>query len=854
MTSGKRFLSIFLSVILCATSFFGMMSTSALAASSGNCGATGSSVKYSYNSGTKTLTIEGTGSIKDYQNAETIFGTGHAPWSDYREECEYVVVGEGVTRIGNYAFSSMTALKSITLPSTLEEIGERAFYDCTALTDCKLPLNLKTIEGYAFQNCSSLEDVDFPEGLTKIMEFAYNGSGIKSVDFPDSLTSLGMREGTFGIEYEIGSVFYNCKNLESVSFGTGLTETGLNNFSGCSNLKYVDFGSSITTISASSFLGTFITTLVLPENVTTVSTLAFSDIGTLTDVYVYNSECAFNGALDSDPFYGSQQSVVFHGHSQSTTQTYAEWKGYEFVSIDNCAHSNMYENITLEPTCTENGSKDIICSDCGITVRTESIPALGHNFVTDSTEDKTAEDGHIYEYQTCSRCNESNTVITHQEWVDGYYTVNYVRQPTCTASGLGTNVCNICGRTSLVPVIIPATGHKIDNYTQQTPPTCTEDGSETGECVNCGEVVTVTLPATGHKVESYTEQVLPTCTEDGYNKGVCSNCGITITETVPALGHTLELESEGVTEDGGHTYSKYKCSVCGYEYTEYTHNEWVEGYYTEEVISEASCTNMGITERVCSVCGETDEVNTMPTGHQRDEGVVTKEPTCTESGTTTYTCLKCGNELNVPIPALGHDYSVESVLQEPTCTKTGTGQTKCSRCDAATTYEIPALGHNIDGAADYTVIVEPNCTQTGTAAGTCANCGEYVEVELPSGGHVFDTENSVVTKEPTCEEDGVALETCTLCGAQQEVAIPATGHNYRYSHHYEGTAGTYLAYYCTNCGAEHDELKTLVEAGFWVYFNEKRGDALNGYLYDVNFDGYINARDYMIIEEYITIN
>ena len=49
----------------------------------------------------------------------------------------------------------------------------------------------------------------------------------------------------------------------------------------------------------------------------------------------------------------------------------------------------MYEDITLEPTCTEEGSKNIMCSDCGAIVRTESIAALGQDFVTDMTEDKT---------------------------------------------------------------------------------------------------------------------------------------------------------------------------------------------------------------------------------------------------------------------------------------------------------------------------------------------------------------------------------------------------------------------------------------------------------------------------------
>ena len=168
----------------------------------------------------------------------------------------------------------MTAMQSISLPSTLTEIGEYAFSGSTSLTDCKLPANLKEIEIYAFQNCTSLEDVVFPEGLTTIRAFAYYGSGIKSVNFPDSLTSLG-KQVIIISDTEVGSVFYNCKNLESVTFGSGLTATGRNNFSGCSSLKELDLGSSITTVSSSSFLGTFITTLVLPENVTSVETLAF---------------------------------------------------------------------------------------------------------------------------------------------------------------------------------------------------------------------------------------------------------------------------------------------------------------------------------------------------------------------------------------------------------------------------------------------------------------------------------------------------------------------------------------------------------------------------------------------------
>ncbi len=813
MNVRKRFLSVFLSLVLCFVSFFGMFSTSVFAATSGSCGATGSSVSWSYDSGTKTLTITGTGAIRDYSNLQA--GSGRVPWYDNREECEYVVIGEGVTRIGDYSFSSMPALQSASMPSTLEEIGERAFMDCTALADCKFPASLKVIEGYAFQNTTSLEDVDFPVGLTTIREFAFNGSGIKEVVFPDSLTSLGMRQGTFGIEYEVGSVFKDCLKLESVTFGTGLTETGINNFEGCTTLREVDFGSSITTISSSSFFGTFITTLVIPETVTTIETLAFANIGTLSHVYIYNSECDINTLLDSDAFNGSQQTVVFHGHSQSTTQAYAEEHGYAFVSIDDCAHSNMYADVTLEATCTTEGSQHIMCQDCGALIRTEVIAALGHDFVTDSTVDNTEIDGHTYEYQTCSRCGTENTVTTHSEWVEGYYTINYTKEPTCTSTGLGTYSCNICGRNGLVPAVVPALGHTIENYTSISPATCTQDGYQTGVCARCGETVTVTLPATGH---------------------------------------SEELISTSTTEDGSHTYNEYRCTACGAERSECVHNAWVESYYTEDVVSPVSCTSAGSIERTCTVdgCTHVETITQAPLGHEFDGGVVTVEPTCTEAGTTTITCQNCGTSYDLPFPsALGHDYSEDSVLQEPTCTTIGTGQHKCSRCDSSTTYQIPALGHDIENAEDYTVITQANCTVAGVAAGTCANCGEYIEVEIPSGGHVYDPESRVVVTEPTCEAEGLARETCSVCGAQQEVTIPATGHTYRYDRHTTGSlVSTWLTYKCTVCGAEQDEEQTTVQLSFMLYFNEKREDVTNGYLYDVNYDGYINSRDYAIILQY----
>lgn len=778
MAKGKRLISVLLSVVLCAVSFFGVYTTSALAASSGSCGASGSSVNWSYDSDAKRLTISGSGDIKNYG----VTGLNRVPWYEYRSECTSLVIEDGVTGIGDRAFYQMAVLESASLPDTLTVISD-----------------------YAFSECPELTSINLPQSLTAIRAYAFYQSGITSVVLPDSLTSLGRtRLGNL----ETGFTFAECPQLENVSFGAGLTDTGLANFRN-SGVKHVDFGSSVTTVGEWSFYGTFITSVELPENISSIGMRAFSEIPTLYEVYIDNSECSFKGLIGDDPFAGSQQSLTFYGHSQSTTQTYAQEHGYNFVSVDACLHEELYENITVQPTCEGQGEKQIICSYCGAVVRTEEVAALGHDYVTVESEDKTAVDGHFYEYQACSRCQKENTAVTHNEWVQGYYTENYTIKPTCTAGGLVSKVCDICGERSL-PSIVQATGHNVENYT---------------------------------------EQQLPTCTEDGYKKGTCTNCGQEVTVTLPASGHSNELAATNTTPDG-HTYNTYTCTVCGGQTEECLHNEWIEGYYTEEVVSQATCVTMGSMEKRCTVCGETQTQNIMPSGHAYDDGVVTKEPSCTESGATTYTCANCGSSYDVPILPLGHDYSIDVVLQEPACTSAGTGSKQCSRCTAATTYEIPALGHNIEEAADYTVISEPGCTENGMAKGTCANCSQLVEAEIPAIGHSYDSENAVIVTPPTCTQTGTALETCTVCGEQTEVSVPETGHSYRFTEITTGAFGTRLNYACAHCGESTDAFQTTVEAGFLVYLNMAAGEVTNGYLYDVNNDGYITIRDYSIVKGY----
>lgn len=90
-----------------------------------------------------------------------------------------VTLNEGVTKIGDYAFSN-TSISTITIPSSLTYIGAYAFSNCNELmtVDTSKAYYLKTIEEYAFYNCYSLSSFDVPSGIYKIGEFAFYETNI----------------------------------------------------------------------------------------------------------------------------------------------------------------------------------------------------------------------------------------------------------------------------------------------------------------------------------------------------------------------------------------------------------------------------------------------------------------------------------------------------------------------------------------------------------------------------------------------------------------------------------------------------------------------------------------------------
>lgn len=105
------------------------------------------------------------------------------PWDKYKENFSDVVVGEGITKLGDRTFYAYKkVLKSITLPNTLEYIGASVFSDCTALTKIKLPNNsLRSLGNSAFGGCTGIKHFHIP-GTVWSMHNSFSGcSGIETI-------------------------------------------------------------------------------------------------------------------------------------------------------------------------------------------------------------------------------------------------------------------------------------------------------------------------------------------------------------------------------------------------------------------------------------------------------------------------------------------------------------------------------------------------------------------------------------------------------------------------------------------------------------------------------------------------
>ena len=195
-----------------------------------------------------------------------------------------VIIPEGVTEIGEYAFAE-TTVKKITLPESLTKIGDYAFYMST-LEEIVIPSGVKEIGYSSFDRCMNLEKVTLNNGLEKIGERSFMlCSMLSDIEIPDTVTEIGgeafMGTGLYSVTIpasvtSLGSgAFSNCIMLENVSFEGSMKDIPEFCFSGCTSLRSVKLPGDLRAIYAGAFSYCTSLDMILPDTVKTIADNAF---------------------------------------------------------------------------------------------------------------------------------------------------------------------------------------------------------------------------------------------------------------------------------------------------------------------------------------------------------------------------------------------------------------------------------------------------------------------------------------------------------------------------------------------------------------------------------------------------
>ena len=484
----KRLLSFVLAALMIAS----LLPATALAAdivASGTCGAEGDGSNLTWTLDSEgVLTISGSGDMHDYVYS--------SPWHENGNQIRSVLMENGVTGIGNFAFFECISLTSMTIPDSVTCIGNCAFKDCSSLASVTIPDSVASIGVYAFCGCTSLKSVTIPDSVTSIGDYAFGFctsltgiwvdggsshyfSDASGVLFNKDKTVLAQCPGAFSGSYVIpdgvtsinDAAFVNCTSLTSVTIPDGVTNIGYEVFAGCTSLANMVLPNGVTRIGAEAFEWcTSMKNITIPDGVMSIGYDAFLNCKSLTNVYFTGTEEAWNG-ITIDGGNDALKNANIH---------------YNYVS-----HTHSYKDIVTAPTCTAKGYTTHTCA-CGDSYVDTYTNALGHAWDNGKVTKEPTETETGVKTFTCTRCGETKTEtipkLTHEH---NYNAV--VTAPTCTEMGYTTHTC-ACG-DSYVDTYTDALGHAWDGGTVTKQPTATETGIKTYTCTRCSATKTETIPA-----------------------------------------------------------------------------------------------------------------------------------------------------------------------------------------------------------------------------------------------------------------------------------------------------------------------------------------------------------------------
>lgn len=256
---------------------------------------------------------------------------------------------------------------------------------------------------------------------------------------------------------EIVSTFSNVyrsnKTLKEVTLADSMTEIPVGFFSYCKNIQKINGMGHINKIGEYAFWGNYsLTEIYISASCTVIDKYAFGATSALKTIYYGGTKEQWEKidiGTGNDRLSASDVTIIFSDTPHTFTET-----------------------VITPATCSAEGSKKLVCNECGFT-KTEAIAKTEHT-----------------------------------------YTLTGTKSATCSAVGTKTYTCSVCSATKTEEIAKTAHSYK---YAVTKAATCTESGIGTYTCSACSDKKTQTIPATGHT--------------DANADNVCDSCGIEINKT-----------------------------------------------------------------------------------------------------------------------------------------------------------------------------------------------------------------------------------------------------------------------------------------------------------------------------------
>ena len=205
----------------------------------------GKNFQITYDKTSKTLTVQGKGCFGKLGFSELYnYNLGNPMYWDWKEDyfppttyAENIVIGEGITAIGDYMFINSYNVKKITLPKSLKRIGKASFLNCLSLQKIIGGQNVSQIDGGAFLYCSDIKNISFPN-LVKI-----DNSRVRVFTVSDEADEyLWLLEKSFSV-----GPFVHCRNLESI-YIPKVKKLADRTFFDCPKLKTINKNNNLNNI------------------------------------------------------------------------------------------------------------------------------------------------------------------------------------------------------------------------------------------------------------------------------------------------------------------------------------------------------------------------------------------------------------------------------------------------------------------------------------------------------------------------------------------------------------------------------------------------------------------------------